>query len=789
MVTERIEIIINERGSRTVRRSVDAVGASARRAQGGVALLTRALGTIGVGVAVQQLSRLSDTYTNIQNRLRLVTSGTSELRAVQTQLLGIANRSRSDFESLAVLYQRTATATRELGVSSQRVATFVDLLAQSTVISGASAIEATNAIRQLTQGFASGQLRGEEFRSVAEQLPFVLQVVGEATGRTAGELRDLAFAGQLTPELIINSFEQMEGSIRGSFSAMQVTIGQAITVFQNNLLAFVGGTAEATNASRILAQIVLTLGQNIDVLALAVAGLATILITRFTVAAIAGAIAGVASLVTSIGGAVTAIRAFTTAVVAHIAVTDGLVVSLFAGRTAISILSGVVLNASLTFGTLRAAVISFTTATAASFTSVTAFRAAVTALATTALVGLRTAFFAAAGAVRAFTVAIITNPLLTAISLALLAGVVLAIQAIGGAVSDVTNRMLGLNAATADTTTMLSQTSMAATQAATQVQGYATAADTASSEYVRLNTINVSTVEGLQSVAVSAEEAAVRVRELGTRASTATTRMADLGAETQRVQGELQKVGSLSAEAADALQEMVSQDIINGLGELRGSLGQVGAELVKIEDNANSAARAADDLYTQMVAGADNAFLSISKTTEALERQRASAIASAAAGARGVAGGTVLDVGGPRGTAGGGPRRGQIERTPGSLVPGRTAFGGRTRVQQLPFGDVQLDVRRDPAGRPLLFNQGGEFTVGGRGGIDRNLLSINGQQVARVSRGERVTVEPTGGRRGRGDGSITFNIQTPDIESFQRNIGQLLAKAHAAQSRQSGRNN
>lgn len=37
---------------------------------------------------------------------------------------------------------------------------------------------------------------------------------------------------------------------------------------------------------------------------------------------------------------------------------------------------------------------------------------------------------------------------------------------------------------------------------------------------------------------------------------------------------------------------------------------------------------------------------------------------------------------------------------------------------------------------------GGSFVVGGNGGIDRNLMSINGQPVARVNRGERVAVIP-----------------------------------------------
>lgn len=42
------------------------------------------------------------------------------------------------------------------------------------------------------------------------------------------------------------------------------------------------------------------------------------------------------------------------------------------------------------------------------------------------------------------------------------------------------------------------------------------------------------------------------------------------------------------------------------------------------------------------------------------------------------------------------------------------------------------------------FATGGSGIIGGRGGTDRNVLSLNGQPFARVSRGERLTVTPQG---------------------------------------------
>ena len=52
------------------------------------------------------------------------------------------------------------------------------------------------------------------------------------------------------------------------------------------------------------------------------------------------------------------------------------------------------------------------------------------------------------------------------------------------------------------------------------------------------------------------------------------------------------------------------------------------------------------------------------------------------------------------------------------------------------------------------FAAGGSFMVGGRPGIDQNLLSLNGSPVARVGRGERVTVTPQGGSPSFAGGAI-----------------------------------
>ena len=130
MSTERIDIVITERGSRIVRRDLEKLGSSAKRAQGGVQLLRSTLAALGGAAAIRGLVNLSDTFTNVQNRLKIVTHSTAELASVTEDLFDIANRTRSSFLATATIYSRTALAVKELGIAQTETLAFMIQIAQ-----------------------------------------------------------------------------------------------------------------------------------------------------------------------------------------------------------------------------------------------------------------------------------------------------------------------------------------------------------------------------------------------------------------------------------------------------------------------------------------------------------------------------------------------------------------------------------------------------------------------------------------------------------------------------------
>lgn len=303
-------------GGKTVKRVLDGIVESEAKAQkgsknlenqfnatdGAAKFLKNTLQTLGAAFGLRQLQQTVDTYTNIQNRLKLVTNGTEELLGVTKELFRISNDTRVAFESTAEVYARVALATKDLGLSQRDTLNFTESLSQAVVLSGASATEAAAGMIQLSQGLASGTLRGDELRSVLEQLPAVADVIAKGLGVTRGELRKMGEDGLITADMIIKAFADAREELADKFAQTVPTIGQAFTVLQNKVIEFVGELDKATGASQTVAQALIFVGSNVETLAKLI-GIATAAWVAYKLAAYA---ATGAAIVTAIAGNVVA---------------------------------------------------------------------------------------------------------------------------------------------------------------------------------------------------------------------------------------------------------------------------------------------------------------------------------------------------------------------------------------------------------------------------------------------------------------------------------------------------
>lgn len=201
----------------------------------------------GLGVGARELLQIADGYQNIQNRLRYLAGGDmAKVNSMFSELQGIASRTRADLSATAESFVSVSLATKQMGLSQSETLRFTESLNKAVALSGASGAAASAGMIQLSQGLASGALRGDEFNSVMEQIPVVADVIGAHLGKTRGELRAMSKDGKLTADVIVSAFKKAGDTLDKDFGNTVPTITQSLTQLKNELVTSFGPAIQAS---------------------------------------------------------------------------------------------------------------------------------------------------------------------------------------------------------------------------------------------------------------------------------------------------------------------------------------------------------------------------------------------------------------------------------------------------------------------------------------------------------------------------------------------------------------
>ncbi|WP_407506546.1 tape measure protein [Acinetobacter baumannii] len=248
--------------------SIERKGEFASKSMDSLSVATRALaghmaGLVTVGAAISKM----DTYTGLQNRLKLVTNNQAELNKATEDTFQIAQKTYSAWDSVLQVYQRFSDNAKTLNLTMDDTARLTETVSKAVAISGASAEAADAALVQFGQALASGTLRGEELNSVMEQTPALAKAIAKGMGITVGELRSVAAEGKITSQEIVKALRNVESDVDALFAKTDITIGQSLTLLNNEITKFVGEAGKGSGAAQVLAGSVQTLASNLDLIA------------------------------------------------------------------------------------------------------------------------------------------------------------------------------------------------------------------------------------------------------------------------------------------------------------------------------------------------------------------------------------------------------------------------------------------------------------------------------------------------------------------------------------------
>lgn len=235
-------------------------------------------------LSASMVASYSEAWTELNNKLSNSVRASESLVDVTQRVFDISQATRSSLDATATLYARLERGTREYNTSAEDLAKLTSIINQGFIVSGATAQEAENAIIQLSQGIASGVLRGEEFNSVAEQGSRLMVALADSLGVSIGQLRKMAAEGKLTTDVVVKGLLSQGDAIGKEFAKTTRTMSQAFQEAGNNLTKFLGENTTIKASINVFSDAVITASKSLDEMVLAVSLVASVVGGRYIAA-------------------------------------------------------------------------------------------------------------------------------------------------------------------------------------------------------------------------------------------------------------------------------------------------------------------------------------------------------------------------------------------------------------------------------------------------------------------------------------------------------------------------
>ncbi len=218
--------------------------------------IAAALGSIKIG---KELIGLSDTMMLTQSRLDLMmgemNSGMKNTEELQNMIYLSAERTRGSYQATADAVSKLGLMAGEAFEGPEEVVAFMEQINKQFKIAGTEASGIQAAMLQLTQAMGSGVLRGEEYNSILEQAPNIIQNIAkyiegneevlksvasamkmetdDLAGNVKKNLKDIAGQGLISADLVKAAMFAAADETNEKFESIPMTYADAWTMVKN----------------------------------------------------------------------------------------------------------------------------------------------------------------------------------------------------------------------------------------------------------------------------------------------------------------------------------------------------------------------------------------------------------------------------------------------------------------------------------------------------------------------------------------------------------------------------
>lgn len=244
--------------------------------EGLIAKAKRLALTLGGITFGKKLLGLSDEITTMNARVNIMAKVNENPEDVKRALFESAQRSRADYFATANAAATMGITAKDTFGSSKEVISFMELANKQFTIAGTEGAAKEGAMLQLQQAMSMGVLRGQEFRSVQQGMPTMIDYLAKHLGKTKAQIKEMADQGKLTAGVVKAAMFGAVDDINKKFESMPKTLGQIGTSIKNTFIKNFEPVSEKLSKmfnSESFKNFVNTISMGINISILAIGGL------------------------------------------------------------------------------------------------------------------------------------------------------------------------------------------------------------------------------------------------------------------------------------------------------------------------------------------------------------------------------------------------------------------------------------------------------------------------------------------------------------------------------------
>ena len=221
-----------ERGAKQADRQVNTLKTS-------IKALTRVIHLLIAAEAVRQFMDMAEQAKMLRVKIKMLTGDAESAGRVFDGLKAISRETGQSLKDTGELWQGLAISLKNTSATEGQLLNLVGTIQKMGALGGASAEQMSNSMRQFRQSIDGGVLRAEEFNSLLENTPTIVQTMARHMGLSMGQFRAEMLDGKITAERMVNAIQAATQETNDKFAQLPRTSGMAINELKVEIMGLV----------------------------------------------------------------------------------------------------------------------------------------------------------------------------------------------------------------------------------------------------------------------------------------------------------------------------------------------------------------------------------------------------------------------------------------------------------------------------------------------------------------------------------------------------------------------